>query len=171
TAGRQFILGEMNKVISSPREEMSAYAPRLETIQVNPDKIRDIIGKGGATIRALTEETNTTIDIDDDGTVTIAAINQEDGDLAKKRIEDLTAEVEVGAIYEGKVVKIMDFGAFVNLLPGQDGMVHISEICHERVAKVTDKMSEGDIVRVKVLEVDKQGRVRLSMKALLDKPE
>lgn len=171
TAGRQFILGEMNKVISSPREEMSAYAPRLETIQVNPDKIRDIIGKGGATIRALTEETNTTIDIDDNGTVTIASINQEDGDLAKKRIEDLTAEVEVGAIYEGKVVKIMDFGAFVNLLPGQDGMVHISEICHERVAKVTDKMSEGDMVRVKVLEVDKQGRVRLSMKALLDKPE
>ncbi|KAA3647436.1 MAG: polyribonucleotide nucleotidyltransferase [Proteobacteria bacterium] len=171
TAGRQFILGEMNKVISSPREEMSAYAPRLETIKVNPDKIRDIIGKGGATIRALTEETNTTIDIDDDGTVTIASINQEDGDLAKKRIEDLTAEVEVGAIYEGKVVKIMDFGAFVNLLPGQDGMVHISEICHERVAKVTDKMSEGDTVRVKVLEVDKQGRVRLSMKALEEKPE
>src|SRR5690554_1381543 len=171
TAGRQFILDEMNKVISSPREEMSAYAPRLETIQVNPDKIRDIIGKGGATIRALTEETNTTIDINDDGTVTIASINREDGDLAKKRIEDLTAEVEVGTIYEGKVVKIMDFGAFVNLLPGQDGMVHISEISHERVAKVTDKMSEGDVVRVKVLEVDRQGRVRLSMKALEEKPE
>ena len=171
TAGRQFILEEMNKVISTPRQEMSAYAPRLETIKVNPDKIRDIIGKGGATIRALTEETNTTIDINDDGTVTIASINQEDGDLAKKRIEDLTAEVEVGAIYEGKVVKIMDFGAFVNLLPGQDGMVHISEICHERVAKVTDKMSEGDVVKVKVLEVDKQGRVRLSMKALEEKPE
>ena len=171
TAGRQFILGEMNKVISSPRKEMSAYAPRLETIKVNPDKIRDIIGKGGATIRALTEETNTTIDINDDGTVTIASINQEDGDLAKKRIEDLTAEVEVGAIYEGKVVKIMDFGAFVNLLPGQDGMVHISEICHERVAKVTDKIQEGETVKVKVLEVDKQGRVRLSMKALEEKPE
>ncbi len=171
TAGRQFILGEMNKVISTPREEMSAYAPRLETIKVNPDKIRDIIGKGGATIRALTEETNTTIDINDDGTVTIASINQEDGDLAKKRIEDLTAEVEVGATYEGKVVKIMDFGAFVNLLPGQDGMVHISEICHERVAKVTDKIKEGETVKVKVLEVDKQGRVRLSMKALEPKPE
>ncbi len=171
TAGRQFILGEMNKVISTPRKEMSAYAPRLETIKVNPDKIRDIIGKGGATIRALTEETNTTIDINDDGTVTIASINQEDGDLAKKRIEDLTAEVEVGAIYEGKVVKIMDFGAFVNLLPGQDGMVHISEICHERVAKVTDKIQEGETVKVKVLEVDKQGRVRLSMKALEEKPE
>ena len=171
TAGRQFILGEMNKVISTPRKEMSAYAPRLETIKVNPDKIRDIIGKGGATIRALTEETNTTIDINDDGTVTIASINQEDGDLAKKRIEDLTAEVEVGTIYEGKVVKIMDFGAFVNLLPGQDGMVHISEICHERVAKVTDKIQEGETVRVKVLEVDKQGRVRLSMKALEEKPE
>ena len=171
TAGRQFILEEMNKVISTPREEMSAYAPRLETIKVNPDKIRDIIGKGGATIRALTEETNTTIDINDDGTVTIASINQEDGDLAKKRIEDLTAEVEVGATYEGKVVKIMDFGAFVNLLPGQDGMVHISEICHERVAKVTDKIKEGETVKVKVLEVDKQGRVRLSMKALEPKPE
>lgn len=171
TAGRQFILDEMNKVISTPREEMSAYAPRLETIKVNPDKIRDIIGKGGATIRALTEETNTTIDINDDGTVTIASINQEDGDLAKKRIEDLTAEVEVGATYEGKVVKIMDFGAFVNLLPGQDGMVHISEICHERVAKVTDKITEGETVKVKVLEVDKQGRVRLSMKALEPKPE
>ncbi|MCX7552853.1 polyribonucleotide nucleotidyltransferase [Marinicella sp. S1101] len=171
TAGRQFILEEMNKVISTPRKEMSAYAPRLETIKVNPDKIRDIIGKGGATIRALTEETNTTIDINDDGTVTIASINQEDGDLAKKRIEDLTAEVEVGATYEGKVVKIMDFGAFVNLLPGQDGMVHISEICHERVAKVTDKIKEGEVVKVKVLEVDKQGRVRLSMKALEPKPE
>lgn len=171
TAGRNYILAEMNKVISSPRQEMSAYAPRLETIRVNPEKIRDIIGKGGATIRALTEETNTTIDITDDGVVTIAAINQEDSDAAKKRIEDLTAEVEVGAIYEGKVVKIMDFGAFVNLLPGQDGMVHISEICHERVAKVTDKMSEGDVVKVKVLEVDKQGRVRLSMKALEEKPE
>jgi len=171
TEGRNFILGEMNKVISSGRTEMSAYAPRLETIKVNPDKIRDIIGKGGATIRALTEETNTTIDINDDGTVTIASINREDGDLAKKRIEDLTAEVEVGAVYEGKVVKIMDFGAFVNLLPGQDGMVHISEICHERVAKVTDKIKEGETVKVKVLEVDKQGRVRLSMKALEEKPE
>ena len=114
---------------------------------------------------------NVTIDINDDGTVTIASINREDGDLAKKRIEDLTAEVEVGATYEGKVVKIMDFGAFVNLLPGQDGMVHISEICHERVAKVTDKITEGETVKVKVLEVDKQGRVRLSMKALEEKPE
>lgn len=169
--GRNFILSEMNKVISEPREEMSAYAPRLETMKVNPEKIRDIIGKGGATIRALTEETNTTIDITDDGTVTIASVNREDGDAAKKRIEDLTAEVMVGATYEGKVVKIMDFGAFVNLLPGQDGMVHISEICHERVAKVTDKMSEGDTVTVKVLEIDKQGRIRLSMKALEPKPE
>lgn len=169
--GRKFILSEMNKVISEPREEMSAYAPRLETMKVNPEKIRDIIGKGGATIRALTEETNTTIDITDDGIVTIASVNREDGDAAKQRIEDLTAEVMVGAVYEGKVVKIMDFGAFVNLLPGQDGMVHISEICHERVAKVTDKMSEGDTVTVKVLEIDKQGRIRLSMKALEPKPE
>ena len=145
--------------------------PRMPTISgmrrrgITPEALRTFVNGVGVT------KNNTTIDIDDDGTVTIAAINQEDGDLAKKRIEDLTAEVEVGTIYEGKVVKIMDFGAFVNLLPGQDGMVHISEICHERVAKVTDKMSEGDIVRVKVLEVDKQGRVRLSMKALLDKPE
>ncbi len=162
--GRRHILGEMAKVLSEPRAEMSSYAPRLMTIMVNPDKIRDIIGKGGATIRSITEETNTTIDISDDGQVVIASINQDDAEAARKRIEDLTAEVEVGQIYEGKVVKIMDFGAFVNLLPGQDGMVHISQISNERVNKVSDKMSEGDVVRVKVLEIDKQGRIRLSMK-------
>jgi polyribonucleotide nucleotidyltransferase len=166
--GRDFILGEMEQVLPSYREEMSEYAPRLMTIKVKPDKIRDIIGKGGATIRQITEETGTTIDINDDGTVIIASTNKEAAEDARKRIELLTADVEVGATYEGKVVKIMDFGAFVNLLPGKDGMVHISQISNERVAKVTDKLTEGDVVKVKVLEIDKQGRIRLSMKALLN---
>jgi len=166
--GRDFILGEMEQVLPSYRTEMSEYAPRLLTIKVKPDKIRDIIGKGGATIRQITEETGTTIDISDDGTVVIASTNKEAAEDARQRIEDLTADVEVGATYEGKVVKIMDFGAFVNLLPGKDGMVHISQISNERVAKVTDKLTEGDVVKVKVLEIDKQGRIRLSMKALLD---
>ncbi len=169
--GRDFILGEMEQVLPSYREEMSEYAPRLLTIKVKPDKIRDIIGKGGATIRQITEETGTTIDISDDGTVVIASVNKEAADEARKRIELLTADVEVGATYEGKVVKIMDFGAFVNLLPGKDGMVHISQISNERVAKVTDKLAEGDVVKVKVLEIDKQGRIRLSMKALLNENE
>jgi polyribonucleotide nucleotidyltransferase len=149
---------------------MSDYAPKLLTITVHPDKIRDVIGKGGATIRALTEETNTTIEINDDGVVTIAAVNGDDARNAVKRIEEITADVEVGAVYEGKIVKIMDFGAFVNLLPGKDGMVHISQISHERVANVTDALTEGDTVKVKVLEIDKQNRVRLSIKALLDAP-
>ncbi len=166
--GRDFILGEMEQVLPSYRKEMSEYAPRLLTIKVKPDKIRDIIGKGGATIRQITEETGTTIDISDDGTVVIASTNKEAAEDARQRIEDLTADVEVGATYEGKVVKIMDFGAFVNLLPGKDGMVHISQISNERVAKVTDKLTEGDVVKVKVLEIDKQGRIRLSMKALLN---
>ncbi len=166
--GRDFILGEMEQVLPSARTEMSEYAPRLLTIKVKPDKIRDIIGKGGATIRQITEETGTTIDINDDGTVVIASTNKEAAEDARKRIELLTADVEVGATYEGKVVKIMDFGAFVNLLPGKDGMVHISQISNERVAKVTDKLTEGDVVKVKVLEIDKQGRIRLSMKALLN---
>jgi polyribonucleotide nucleotidyltransferase len=169
--GRDYILGEMNKVLSSTREEMSDYAPKLITITVHPDKIRDVIGKGGSTIRALTEETNTVIEINDDGVVTIAAVNGDDARNAVKRIEEITADVEVGAVYEGKIVKIMDFGAFVNLLPGKDGMVHISQISHERVANVTDVLTEGDTVKVKVLEIDKQNRVRLSIKALLDKPE
>jgi polyribonucleotide nucleotidyltransferase len=168
--GRDYILGEMNKVISTGREEMSDFAPKLLTLTVHPDKIRDVIGKGGATIRALTEETNTTIEINDDGVVTIAAVNGDDARNAVKRIEEITAEVEVGAVYEGKIVKIMDFGAFVNLLPGKDGMVHISQISHERVANVTDVLKEGQTVKVKVLEIDKQNRVRLSMKALLEKP-
>ncbi len=164
--GRLHILGEMAKDISSAREEMSEYAPRFTVLKINPDKIRDVIGKGGATIRQLTEETGTTIDIDDDGNVKIASIDKAAGDDAKKRIEDITADVEVGKTYEGKVVKIMDFGAFVSVLPGKDGLVHISQISHERVENVTDELTEGDIIKVKVLEIDKQGRIRLSMKAV-----
>lgn len=164
--GRLHILEKMNAVISAPREEMSEYAPRFTILKINPDKIRDVIGKGGATIRALTEETGTTIDIDDEGLVRIASVDKAAGDVAKKRIEQITADVEVGKIYEGKVVKIMDFGAFVSVLPGKDGLVHISQISHERVENVTDELSEGDIIKVKVLEIDKQGRIRLSMKAV-----
>ncbi len=164
--GRMFILGEMNKVISNPREEMSEYAPRYTTMKINPDRIRDVIGKGGATIRAITEETGTTIDISDDGVVKIASVDKAAGLAAKKRVEELTADVEVGAIYDGRVSKIMDFGAFVTILPGRDGLVHISQISEERVENVSDKLKEGEVVRVKVLEIDKQGRIRLSMKAV-----
>lgn len=163
---RLHILGEMNKVISSPREEMSDFAPRYITLKINPDKIRDVIGKGGATIRTLTEETGATINIDDDGTVKIASVDNAAGLEAERRIKQLTADVEVGSVYEGKVVKLMDFGAFVTILPGKDGLVHISQISEERVEKVSDKLSEGDTINVKVLEVDKQGRIRLSMKAV-----
>ena len=164
-AGRQHILGKMNQVLSEPRREMSEYAPRITTIKIHPDKIRDVIGKGGVTIRAITEETGTTIDIDDDGTVKIYSIDKAASDDAKKRIEALTADIEVGKIYEGRVQKLMDFGAFVNILPGKDGLVHISQISEERVENVSDKLAEGDLVKVKVLEIDRQGRVRLSMKA------
>lgn len=164
--GRMHILGKMNEVISAPRGEMSEFAPRITTIKIHPDKIRDVIGKGGATIRAITEETGATIDIDDDGTVKIAAVDKTAGEAARKRIEQITAEIEVGKIYEGRVAKLMDFGAFVNILPGKDGLVHISQISDERVENVSDKLSEGEVVRVKVLEIDKQGRVRLSMKAV-----
>ena len=163
---RLHILGEMNKAISQPRSEMSKFAPRYITLKINPDRIRDVIGKGGATIRALTEETGTSIDIDDSGYVKIASVDYEAGQEARRRIEQLTADVEVGHIYEGKVVKLMDFGAFVTILPGKDGLVHISQICEERVQNVSDKLAEGDVVKVKVLEVDKQGRIRLSMKAV-----
>ena len=163
---RLHILGEMNKVISSPRQEMSDWAPRIITMKINSDKIRDVIGKGGAVIRQLTEETGATIDIQDDGTIKIASVDRAAGEDAKARIEEITADVEVGRIYEGKVVKLMDFGAFVTILPGRDGLVHISQISDERVEKVSDKLKEGDEVRVKVLEVDKQGRIRLSMKAI-----
>ena len=164
--GRLHILGEMAKDISSAREEMSEFAPRFTVMKINPDKIRDVIGKGGATIRQLTEETGTTIDIDDEGVIKIASIDKAAGDDAKRRIEDITADVEVGKNYEGKVVKIMDFGAFVSVLPGKDGLVHISQISNERVENVTDELTEGDIIKVKVLEIDKQGRIRLSMKAV-----
>ena len=164
--GRLHILGEMNKVIETPREEVSEFAPRYITLKINPDKIRDVIGKGGATIRAITEETGASIDIDDNGNVKIASVDLEAGNEARRRVEQITADVEVGTVYDGKVAKLMDFGAFVTILPGKDGLVHISQISEERVQNVSDKLSEGDMVKVKVLEVDKQGRIRLSMKAV-----
>lgn len=164
--GRLHILGEMAKAITSARTELSEYAPRLLTIKIHPDKIREVIGKGGATIQAITKETGTQIDIQDDGTITIASVNNAAAMAAKNRIEQITSDVEPGRIYEGKVVKIMDFGAFVTILPGKDGLVHVSQISSERVEKVSDKLKEGDVVKVKVLEVDKQGRIRLSMKAV-----
>jgi len=163
---RIHILGEMAKVISAPREEMSDYAPRIITFKINPDKIRDVIGKGGAVIRGLCEETGATIDIEDDGTINVASVDGAAGAEARRRIEEITADIEVDAVYTGKVVKIMEFGAFVNVLPGKDGLVHISQISNERVENVSDELSEGDEVTVKVLEVDRQGRVRLSMKAV-----
>jgi len=164
--GRMHILGEMNQVIDVHRAEMSEHAPRIIEFKIHPEKIRDVIGKGGATIRSITEETGATIDITDDGLVKIFSVDKSAGAEAKKRIELITADVEVGRIYEGKVTRLMDFGAFVTILPGRDGLVHISQISEERVEKVSDKLKEGDLVRVKVLEVDKQGRVRLSMKAV-----
>jgi polyribonucleotide nucleotidyltransferase len=162
---RLHILGLMQESASGPREEMSAYAPRLYTFKINPEKIRDVIGKGGAVIRALTEETGTTIDIQDDGTITIAATSGEAAAAARSRIDAITAEVEIGKIYEGTVLKILDFGAIVSVLPGKDGLLHISQIAQERVSKVEDYVKEGQIVRVKVLETDDRGRVKLSMKA------
>jgi len=164
--GRNFILGEMAKVISSTNTEMSQFAPRYLTIKINPDKIRDVIGKGGAMIRLLTEETGAMIDIDDEGNVKIASSDLAAAEKARSRIEEITSDAEVDGIYNGTVKKIMDFGAFVEILPGKDGLVHISQICEERVDKVSDKLSEGDIVKVKVLEIDRQGRIRLSMKAV-----
>ncbi len=164
--GRMHILGEMAKAITAPREELSEYAPRLLTIKIHPDKIREVIGKGGSTIQAITKETGTQIDIQDDGTIVIASVNAAAAQAAKARIEQITSDVEPGRIYEGKVVKLMDFGAFVTILPGKDGLVHVSQISNERVEKVSDKLKEGDVVKVKVLEVDKQGRIRLSMKAV-----
>ncbi len=169
--GRIYILGEMDKAISTPREELSEFAPRIITFKINPDKIRDVIGKGGATIRALTEETGTSIDLEDDGTVKVASVDKAAGEEAKRRINELTADVEVGKIYDGKVAKLMDFGAFVTVLPGKDGLVHISQISNERVENVADKLSEGETVKVKVLEIDKQGRIRLSMKAVAEEAE
>lgn len=164
--GRLHILGIMGASIATPREEMSKHAPRIITFRIKPDKIRDVIGKGGAVIRSITEETGAMVDINDEGVVKIAAVDYEAGQEARRRIEAITADVEVGVIYEGKVAKLMEFGAFVTVLPGKDGLVHISEISHERVKTVSDKLTEGQTVRVKVLEIDKQGRIRLSMKAL-----
>jgi len=164
--GRLFILGEMAKSINAPREDLSEHAPRFITVKIHPEKIAAVIGKGGAVIRALTEETGATIDIGDDGVIKIASSDRHAGEEAKRRIEMITADVEVGTVYEGRVQKIMDFGAFVNILPGKDGLVHISQISEERVQNVADELSEGQMVKVKVLEVDKQGRIRLSMKAV-----
>ncbi len=162
--GRLHILGEMNKVITEPRSKMSEWAPSIITLKIDPEKIRDVIGKGGAVIRQITEETGTTIDIENDGTVKIASVSGAAGREAQRRIELITADVEVGRIYEGKVARLMDFGAFVTILPGRDGLVHISQISNERVERVSDKLREGDVIRVKVLEVDRQGRIRLSMR-------
>jgi len=166
--GRITILEQMNQVIATERGDISEHAPRIITIKINPEKIRDVIGKGGATIRALTEETGASIDINDDGTVKIASVDSAAGQEALRRIEQITADVEVGTIYEGRVAKLMDFGAFVTILPGKDGLVHISQISDERVENVSDKLSEGETVKVKVLEIDKQGRIRLSMKAVAE---
>ena len=164
--GRLHILGVMSEAIDKPRQEVSEWAPRIFTIKIDSDKIRDVIGKGGATIRSITEETGASIDIEDDGTIHVAAVDKSAADMAIKRIEDITRDIEAGQVYEGKVVRIVDFGAFVNLVPGRDGLVHISQIADHRVEKVSDELSEGQVVKVKVLEVDRQGRVRLSMKEL-----
>ena len=164
--GRLHILGEMNKALASTRAEMSDFAPRIITFKIDPAKIREVIGKGGVTIRAITEQTGASIDLTDDGVVNVASVDRAAGEEARRMIEEITAEVEVGKVYEGKVVRLMDFGAFVTILPGKDGLVHISQISEERVEKVSDKLSEGDVVRVKVLEIDRQGRVRLSMKEI-----
>ena len=167
---RMHILGKMQEAMGAAKTEVSDFAPRLYVMKINPDKIRDVIGKGGAVIRALTEETGTQINIEEDGTITIASNDSAKADEAKRRIAEITAEVEIGKVYEGPVTKILDFGALINLLPGKDGLLHISQIAHERVEKVTDYLSEGQIVKVKVMETDEKGRVKLSMKALLDRP-
>ncbi|MFP5323052.1 MAG: polyribonucleotide nucleotidyltransferase, partial [Gammaproteobacteria bacterium] len=166
---RMHILGKMQEAMGEAKTDISNFAPRLYTMKINPEKIRDVIGKGGATIRALTEETGTQIDIGEDGTITIASTDGAKAEEAKRHIAEITAEVEVGKVYEGPITKILDFGALVNLLPGKDGLLHISQIAHERVEKVTDYLKEGQIVKVKVLETDEKGRVKLSMKALIDR--
>jgi polyribonucleotide nucleotidyltransferase len=168
--GRLHILGFMKSALDGARSELSDFAPRMITMKIKPDKIRDVIGKGGAVIRALTEETGTSIDIQDDGTVTIACVSAEGGEAAKRRIEEITAEMELGRVYEGTVIKLLDFGAIVSVLPGKDALLHISQIARERVNAVGDYLKEGQVVRVKVIEVDDKGRVRVSMKALLDSP-
>jgi polyribonucleotide nucleotidyltransferase len=166
--GRMHILGKMTSAVPGTNTELSEFAPRMITLKINPEKIRDVIGKGGSVIRALTEETNTTIDISDDGVVTIASTSAEGMAEAKKRIENITAEVEVGQVYEGPVLKLLDFGAIVNILPGKDGLLHISEIVNERVKDINDYLKEGQVVKVKVIQTDEKGRVRLSAKALLN---
>jgi polyribonucleotide nucleotidyltransferase len=163
---RLHILAQMKEVLPQPRTELSPFAPRITTIKIHPDKIREVIGKGGATIQSITRETGTTIDIDDDGTVKIAAVDGKAAEAAVNRIMTLTRDVEVGAIYEGKVAKIMDFGAFVTIAPGKDGLVHISQLADRRVEKVEDVVKEGQTVKVKVLEVSRDGKIRLSMKAV-----
>jgi polyribonucleotide nucleotidyltransferase len=166
--GRLHILGLMKTALEGARDEVSTFAPRMITLKINPEKIRDVIGKGGAVIRGLQEETGTIIEITDDGNVTISSVSSEGAQIAKKRIEDITAEVEVGKVYEGPVLRILDFGAIINIMPGRDGLLHVSQIANERVNAVSDYLKEGQVVRVKVLETDEKGRVRLSMKALLN---
>ena len=168
---RMHILGKMQEAMGESKTEVSQFAPRLYSMKINPEKIRDVIGKGGATIRALTEETGAQIDIAEDGTVTIACNDADKAAEARRRIEEITAEIEIGKIYEGPVVKILDFGALINVLPGKDGLLHISQIAHERVEKVTDYLKEGQIVKVKALETDDKGRIKLSMKALIERPQ
>ena len=167
---RMHILGKMQEAMGEAKTEVSNFAPKLYTMKINPEKIRDVIGKGGAVIRALTEETGCQINIEEDGTITIAATEAAKADEAKRRIEQITAEVEIGKVYEGPVTKILDFGALINLLPGKDGLLHISQIAHERVEKVSDYLAEGQIVKVKVMETDEKGRIKLSMKALAERP-
>jgi len=168
---RLHILGKMQEAVGAAKAEVSQFAPRLYTMKINPEKIRDVIGKGGAVIRALTEETGCVIDIGEDGTITIASTEAAKAEYAKQRITEITAEAEVGKVYEGAITKILDFGALVNILPGKDGLLHISQIAHQRVERVEDFLKEGQIVKVKVLETDEKGRIKLSLKALLDRPE
>jgi polyribonucleotide nucleotidyltransferase len=168
---RLHILGKMVEAMGTANTEVSDFAPRLYTMKINPEKIRDVIGKGGSVIRGLTEETGCQIDIGEDGTITIASTDAAKAEIAKQRIADITAEAEIGKVYEGPVVKILDFGALINILPGKDGLLHISQIAHQRVEKVTDFLTEGQVVKVKVLETDEKGRIKLSMKALLERPE
>ena len=169
--GRMYILGIMKQAMPVVRTELSSHAPRIVKMKINPEKVRDVIGKGGSVIRALTEETGTHIDIDNDGNITISCVSSEAGELTKKRIEDIVAEVEVGKTYEGPVIKLLDFGAIVNIMPGKDGLLHISQISVERINAVSDFLKEGQIVKVKVLELDDKGRMRLSMKALVPQVE
>jgi len=164
--GRAHILEKMDAVLAKPRQELSEHAPRITSLQINPERIRDVIGKGGATIRAITEQTGTVIDISNEGNVRIFSSDKAASDEARHQIEQITADIEVGKIYEGRVSKLMDFGAFVNILPGRDGLVHISQLSNERLKSVSDCLSEGSMVKVKVLEIDQQGRLRLSMKAV-----